>query len=87
MSETRILIAEDEPHLREILRLQLECEGYRVLEAADGREAVWAHPDLLPTAADLDDPLGFRADVVEPTTLTDEEFDRALNDLLDSEGE
>lgn len=54
---------------------------------ADGREAVWAHPDLLPTAADLDDPLGFRADVVEPTTLTDEEFDRALNDLLDSEGE
>ncbi len=51
MSETRILIAEDEPHLREILRLQLECEGYRVLEAADGREAVDAAfhhlPDLI----------------------------------------
>ena len=25
----------------------------------DGREAVWAHPDLLPTADDLDDPAGF----------------------------
>lgn len=25
----------------------------------DGREAVWAHPDLLPTAEDLDDPEGF----------------------------
>ncbi len=25
----------------------------------DGRDAVWAHPDLLPTADDLDDPIGF----------------------------
>jgi putative hydrolase len=24
-----------------------------------GRDAVWAHPDLLPTPDDLDDPLGF----------------------------
>jgi putative hydrolase len=24
-----------------------------------GRDAVWSHPDLLPTTADLDDPLGF----------------------------
>jgi putative hydrolase len=24
-----------------------------------GRDALWAHPDLLPSAADLDDPLGF----------------------------
>jgi putative hydrolase len=24
-----------------------------------GRDAVWSHPDLLPTAEDLDDPLGF----------------------------
>ena len=27
----------------------------------DGRDAVWAHPDLLPTAEDLDDPDGFVA--------------------------
>ena len=25
----------------------------------EGRDAVWAHPDLLPTAEDLDDPTGF----------------------------
>jgi putative hydrolase len=25
----------------------------------DGREAVWAHPDLMPVAEDLDDPAGF----------------------------
>ncbi|HET6271336.1 MAG TPA: zinc-dependent metalloprotease, partial [Arthrobacter sp.] len=25
----------------------------------DGRDAIWHHPDLLPTAEDLDDPKGF----------------------------
>jgi putative hydrolase len=25
----------------------------------DGRDAIWAHPDLLPTADDLDDPIGW----------------------------
>jgi len=25
----------------------------------EGRDAVWAHPDLLPDATDLDDPDGF----------------------------
>ncbi len=55
----------------------------RSRQGADGREAVWAHPDLLPTAADLDDPLGFRADMSEPTSLSDEEFDAELAKLLD----
>ena len=27
----------------------------------EGRDAVWSHPDLIPTSADLDDPLGFVA--------------------------
>ena len=31
----------------------------RSRKGAAARDAVWAHPDLLPTAADLDDPLGF----------------------------
>ncbi len=35
-----ILIAEDEKDLRNLLQLQLEQEGYRVLAAADGREAL-----------------------------------------------
>jgi PAS domain S-box-containing protein len=35
-----ILIAEDEPMLREIVRVQLETAGYTVLEARDGKEAM-----------------------------------------------
>ena len=30
----------------------------RSRQGSEARDAVWAHPDLLPTAADLDDPLG-----------------------------
>ena len=50
-SRTRLLIAEDEPHLREVLRFQLESEGYEVSEAVDGQEALEMamrlQPDLL----------------------------------------
>jgi putative hydrolase len=56
----------------------------RSRQGQQGRDAVWAHPDLMPTSADLDDPLGFREHVEEPKALTDEEFDAALADLLDS---
>ena len=35
MAKPRILIAEDDPTLREVLRMQLEMEGYDVLEACD----------------------------------------------------
>ena len=55
----------------------------RSRQGHQGRDAVWAHPDLLPTAADLDDPLGFRETLTEPEALTDAEFDAALADLLD----
>ena len=30
----------------------------RTRQGTEGRDGVWMHPDLLPTAADLDDPLG-----------------------------
>ena len=55
----------------------------RSRQGSGARDAVWAHPDLLPTAADLDDPLGFREDMAEPESLSDAEFDAALADLLD----
>jgi putative hydrolase len=51
-------------------------------QGAEGRDAVWAHPDLLPTAADLDDPLGFREDMSVPNELSQAEFDAELNKLL-----
>jgi len=44
---------------------------------AEARDAVWTHPDLMPTAADLDDPLGFTP------TGADADFDAALGELLD----
>ena len=58
----------------------------RSRQGHQGRDAVWAHPDLLPTAADLDDPLGFREGLSEPEALTDAEFDAALAEMLDTEG-
>jgi len=45
----------------------------------EARDAVWTHPDLMPTAADLDDPLGFTP------TSSDTDFDAALGELLDGE--
>ncbi len=36
----RILVADDEAEIREILRLYLEKDGYEVVEAADGAEAL-----------------------------------------------
>jgi hypothetical protein len=57
----------------------------RSRQGHEARDAVWAHPDLLPTASDLDDPLGFREDLPGPDELTDEAFDQAIADLLDRE--
>lgn len=58
----------------------------REARGTEGRDAVWAHPDLLPTSAGLDDPLGFVAGE-GPQTATDDEFDAALAELLDGESD
>jgi DNA-binding response OmpR family regulator len=42
MTPARILIVEDEPQLRGLLRLYLERDGHRVTEAGDGRAALAA---------------------------------------------
>ncbi len=55
----------------------------RTRQGTEAREAVWLHPDLLPTAADLDDPLGFREDVASPGDMSEQDFDEALQKLLD----
>ncbi|PWD50312.1 zinc-dependent metalloprotease [Serinibacter arcticus] len=48
----------------------------------EARDAVWAHPDLLPDAADLDAPTTFTARR-EEQGREDADFDAALADLLD----
>jgi diguanylate cyclase (GGDEF)-like protein len=54
VSTPRILITEDEPHLREVLRLQLENAGYDVLEASDGVQALDLAQRELPDLVLLD---------------------------------
>ena len=55
----------------------------RVRQGTEARDGVWMHPDLLPTDADLDDPLGFREDAEAPAELSADEFDAGLADLLE----
>ena len=61
----------------------------RTRQGTEARDGVWMHPDLLPTAADLDDPLGFREDAAAPESLSfsDEDFEAGLRDLLDGPGD
>ena len=53
--------------LRDAAALWQRLEAER---GADGRDAVWAHPDLLPGPADLDDPSGF----VSGSTISDDDL-------------
>jgi hypothetical protein len=46
-----------------------------------GRDAIWQHPDLLPTLEDLDDPAGFSARR-QQVEARDSEVDEALQKLL-----
>lgn len=52
--------------LREAAGLWAAVEGKRGVE---GRDAIWDHPDLLPTADDFSDPEAFAAEQLDLTTL------------------
>jgi diguanylate cyclase (GGDEF)-like protein len=54
VGKERILVAEDELHLREVLRLQLENAGFEVFEARDGEQAVEMVRKTLPDLVLLD---------------------------------
>jgi putative hydrolase len=56
----------------------------RAAEGAAARDAVWTHPDTLPSAADLDDPLAYAERMKEADSLDveSEEFDAALAKFL-----
>ncbi|HSN44606.1 MAG TPA: zinc-dependent metalloprotease [Propionibacteriaceae bacterium] len=74
----------------------LELRPRRVRDAANlwaaltkdrgmvGRDAAWHHPDLVPTAADLDDPLGYVSG--DHTSPASDELDAELKSLLEGEG-
>ncbi|HEY3527822.1 MAG TPA: zinc-dependent metalloprotease [Nocardioides sp.] len=56
----------------------------RTRQGVEARDGVWMSPHLLPTDADLDDPLGFREGSEAPDELSADDFDAQLRHLLDS---
>ncbi|WP_270888409.1 zinc-dependent metalloprotease [Pedococcus sp. 5OH_020] len=67
-------------------RLRDAANLWAALEARhgqDARDAAWGHPDVAPTAADLDDPLAY---VDRVGTSTDSDLDAALDELLNESG-
>ncbi|MET0624535.1 MAG: response regulator [Pyrinomonadaceae bacterium] len=48
MSEKTVLVVEDEEDIRSLLRAVLEYEGYRVAEAATGKDAVSIALEIVP---------------------------------------
>jgi putative hydrolase len=56
----------------------------RAAEGSAARDAVWAHPHLMPTAADLDDPLAFaqRTREADEIDVESADFDAQLTALL-----
>lgn len=68
-------------------RLRDAANLWSALEAAGGadlRDACWGHPDLAPTAADLDDVLGY-VDRRTSAPAADDNFDAELAQLLGEE--
>lgn len=75
--------------------LNLELRPRRIRDAAnlwaavrskrgvEGRDAVWSHPDLVPTSADLDDPIGFAEN--GHVAAAPDDLDAMLAQLLDEE--
>ncbi|WP_295125551.1 zinc-dependent metalloprotease [uncultured Leifsonia sp.] len=56
----------------------------------EARDGLWSHPDLLPQAADLDDPSALVARLTAAASGQEperDEFDQALEDLLRGDGE
>ena len=52
---------------------------------AERRDALWSHPDLVPTSEDIDDPTQLIARVTNPEPEFDD-VDQAIEDLLNDEG-
>ena len=68
-------------------RLRDAANLFRALEESRGagaRDAAWRHPDLAPSAADLDDPLGYVERAGEPVP---DDLDAELDALLRDEGD
>ena len=52
----------------------------------EGRDALWAHPDLIPSDSDIDDPTALLARLTSDSRIPDD-VDMAIEDLLNDDGE
>jgi putative hydrolase len=66
--------------LRDASRLWASLTDAR---GVDGRDGLWSHPDMLPTASDLDDPDGF----VHRESIDFSELDKMLGDAARGEAD
>jgi len=53
MNQTKILIADDDRNIVELLRLYIEKEGYQTVTASNGREAISAFGREKPEGTDF----------------------------------
>jgi len=51
---------------------------------AEKRDGLWSHPDIVPTSADIDDPIALVARISSGTPAFDD-IDQAIQDLLDDD--
>jgi DNA-binding response OmpR family regulator len=65
MSNATILVVDDEPQIRRVLQATLSSNGYDVIEANSGKEAITAvvreHPDLILLDVNMPGMSGFEA--------------------------
>ncbi|MFH1140554.1 MAG: response regulator transcription factor, partial [Chloroflexota bacterium] len=54
MRKRRILVVDDEPSIVKFVGESLRQEGYEVVEASDGEQALWAAEQAVPTLIVLD---------------------------------
>jgi len=69
--------------VRDAKNLWAAVEHHR---GAEGRDAVWRHPDLLPTAGHLADPLSFAAGEPRSDERVEDDMDAELRRLLEGPG-
>ena len=65
MNKASILVVDDEPQIRRVLQATLSSNGYDVIEAKNGKEAITAvlreHPDLILLDVNMPGMSGFEA--------------------------
>jgi two-component system phosphate regulon response regulator PhoB len=70
-----VLIADDDPDIRMLVRLRLERSGYTVVAASDGREALALAGDCAPDLAILDVSMPHLSGVEVTRALREQQLD------------